>query len=387
MVGIGVVLLRRVTLGADRVAVGAQLARVRLVAVAAGHARVEHAALQERAPGEHFVALLAVGVIEPRVQQRRPIVIQERGACAVALGDLAAARMALRADLHLDVGRARRAAHEIAGRRVRLPARAAAFVEPDGQAPRRVRGTRLRQLDVHRSRPVARFAADGDLGIRGAERVRRRVVVLAHVGRMTVRAHEVPVLRAAGPVQLVAVVDAVVRIQVEPALPAPFARTRVPRDRQRLHAAVGELDQVLLERLDAERVLDLEVGEAAVRAVGAHVVAAVAAEEPRLHARVAEAGVGEVAEHGRLGGVLHRPRVLRALPEPGLGGMTARARVGTHEARGSEIRTFRARARTRRGPFDAVARRVGRTVAAAGERQRECERRDADDALHFCRAG
>ena len=56
-----VVLARRVTLAADRVAVDAQLLCVRVVAVAAGHALAMHAALQPRAPDEDFVALLAVG--------------------------------------------------------------------------------------------------------------------------------------------------------------------------------------------------------------------------------------------------------------------------------------------------------------------------------------
>ncbi len=48
---------------------------------------------------------------------------------------------------------------------------------------------------------------------------------------------------------------------------------------ERLQPSAGKLDQVLLQRRDAERVLDLEVGELAVGPVGAHEVSAVALEE------------------------------------------------------------------------------------------------------------
>src|SRR5262249_38604751 len=56
-----VVELRRlVTLSANRVALGAQLAAVRLMAIAAGDTGRVHAALQERAPVVDLAALLSV---------------------------------------------------------------------------------------------------------------------------------------------------------------------------------------------------------------------------------------------------------------------------------------------------------------------------------------
>ena len=61
----------QVALRADRVALGAQRAAVRVVAVAAGHARAVHPALQERAPDVDLVALLAVGVVQAGREQRR----------------------------------------------------------------------------------------------------------------------------------------------------------------------------------------------------------------------------------------------------------------------------------------------------------------------------
>src|SRR5262249_57043208 len=101
-----------------------------------------------------------------------------------------------------------------------------------------------------------------------------------------------------GPVQHVVVLDLLVRIEMEPALAALLLRPTVPGDRQRLQAAVGKLDQVLLKRVEAERVLDLEGGELAVRPVGLDEKFAVLAEEARAHAVMLEARVVEVAEHG-----------------------------------------------------------------------------------------
>ena len=57
---------------------------------------------------------------------------------------------------------------------------------------------------------------------------------------------------------------------------------------ERLHAPARELDQVLLQRAHAERVLDLVVGELAVRTVGVDEELAVAPRERRRDARVGE---------------------------------------------------------------------------------------------------
>jgi len=94
---------------------------------------------------------------------------------------------------------------------------------------------------------VARLAADADLREARRERASRRVVVLAHVGGVAVGTHEVPVLLALRPVQFVGVREVLARVEVEPALAALVLRPRVPRDRQRLHVAAGQLDQVLLQ--------------------------------------------------------------------------------------------------------------------------------------------
>jgi hypothetical protein len=85
---------------------------------------------------------------------------------------------------------------------------------------------------------------------------------------MAIGALVVPVLVDAGPVLRVARLQLAIGIEMEPALTACFLRPRVPRDTQRLQPPAGKLDQVLLQRMDTERVLDLEVGELPVRAVG-----------------------------------------------------------------------------------------------------------------------
>src|SRR5206468_4364541 len=104
------------------------------------------------------------------------------------------------------------------------------------------------------------------------------------------------------------------RIEVEPATSAVFARPAVPGDAERLQAAAGELDQILLQGVDAERVLDLEIGEASVGAVGADEETAVALEECGLDPFVSEFRAIEVAEHRRAAGDLHGALMVRAAP-------------------------------------------------------------------------
>ena len=99
-------------------------------------------------------------------------------------------------------------------------------------------------------------------------------------------------------------------IEVEPALAALILGPRVPGDAQRLQAAVGKGDQILLQRIDAEGVADLELAGPAVRPVGGDVEFAVALEEARGDVALGEAGTIEVAEHGRGGGLLHGERML-----------------------------------------------------------------------------
>src|SRR6476659_6072010 len=118
---------------AERISLGAQLATVRVVAVAAGDAVRVHPALQERAPDVDFVALLAVGVIERPPEQRRAIVIEERLTRRVTFENLAAARVALRTHLNFSLAGARTRSDRLAIRAGSSPGHAAPFIQADRQ--------------------------------------------------------------------------------------------------------------------------------------------------------------------------------------------------------------------------------------------------------------
>jgi hypothetical protein len=134
-----VVVLGRVELGrlvaleADAVLLEAELEAVRLVAVAAGDALVEHAALEERAVLVYLVADLAVGEVEALVEVDDAVAVADRVAGDGARRQRPAARMADRAGLDLPGRRTRRLAAAVAGRGVEDPRRALSLVEGHDQ--------------------------------------------------------------------------------------------------------------------------------------------------------------------------------------------------------------------------------------------------------------
>src|SRR5208282_6633061 len=85
---------------------------------------------------------------------------------------------------------------------------------------------------------VAAFAADADFGKSRVVGVGGRVIVLVNRGRMAFRAHIVPVLLAARPMQDVARRNRLVAIDVEPALPPLLFRARIPGPGKDLHTPV-----------------------------------------------------------------------------------------------------------------------------------------------------
>src|SRR5262249_57328683 len=101
------------------------------------------------------------------------------------------------------------------------------------------------------------------------------------------------------------------RIEVEPALAAWVLRAGVPGERERLQPAVRKLDEILLQRIDAEGVLHLEDGELAVGAAGLDKKFPVLAEEAGVHAVIIEASLVEIAAHRFIGRMIHRELVLR----------------------------------------------------------------------------
>jgi hypothetical protein len=68
--------------------------------------------------------------------------------------------------------------------------------------------------------------------------------------------------------QDVIMADLLIGVEVEPALAAFVLGAAVPGDGQGLQPAIRELDQVLLQRIDAEGVFHFKRGELAIRSVG-----------------------------------------------------------------------------------------------------------------------
>src|SRR5262249_39738190 len=131
-------------------------------------------------------------------------------------------------------------------------------------------------------------------------------------GRMTLGALEVPRLLAARPVEQVPGPERLARVEVEPALPTLVPGPRVPGEAERLEAPVRKSDEVLLERIHAERVGDLEVCEVPVGTIGAHQELAVAAREGRSDAVLCGPRLVEVTEDRLLRGRLHGAIVVGA---------------------------------------------------------------------------
>ena len=326
---------------ADVVSPDLDLLVVGVVAVRAGDALRVHPALEERAPVVDLVPHLAVGVVEPVLEEGRAVRLREELPGAVLLGQEPPPGVAAGAGLHLEPR-----LEELRGPRdpalvVHLPLAAAPLGEADDEArlplrrlPPRLRP--LRPLRVARPRAVTGLAGDVDLGEGRLEPVLGEVVALAQVRRVALRALGVPVLRGLRPVQHVAVVHALARVEMEPTLPAFLLRPAIPGHGERLVASPRQLDQVLLQRDEAEDVRDRVVRQPPVGAVGADEGPAVLPEEARGHALVGEPRVAEVAEDRPVVRLLHRQVVVRAAPAPGLFGVArgARARADVRQRRG-----------------------------------------------------
>src|SRR5512132_512467 len=247
--------------------------------------------------------------------------------------------MAHPAGLQLLRRRPGRAATGVAGGRVEGPGNVPPLVEVDGEAvvatfaPGQWALLALRPGDVDRAGAVAGLAGDVDLRPGRGIGVFLRVVVLAQLRRVALGAHEIPGLINPCPVQRIAGLELLIGIQMEPALAALVLRPAVPGDAERLHPPVREGDQVLLQRVDAEGVADLEVGELAVRPVGVDEELAVPLDETRGDVAVRERRAVEGAENRLVRRFLHGEVVVRAAPGRRLGLVTARAGGDADEAR------------------------------------------------------
>ena len=177
--------------------------------------------------------------------------------------------------------------------------------------------------------------------------------------------------------KLVGVRDRDAWVESEPALATLCRGARVPRGGHRLNTAVGKIHEVLLKRIDAERVADHVVMMLAVGALRVHDELVATAKEHRRDAAGLESRAVEAAEHSRGRRVLHGDRVLGCLPRGVLGCVTARASRRADEL-GRRLRFARAGDHNERTTNDAsrprnqrckhywvVCRRVNSARAAA----------------------
>ena len=326
VMGLGIVFLRLVALGTDAVVRRPQGQAVGLVAVAADHAGLVHLALQEGAVDIDLVQDLAIGVVQRGLGQCQAVGGQQVGA-VVVLAQGAATRVAAATAVHLGAGIQGLAAPGdgyICGKGPLAP-----LGQRGGETPvGRIFELLLPgQLQVLLARAVTGLATDIDFLVGGVESTGLGIVILLQVGAVAFRAAAVPVLVVAGPVQRVLVINGFIGIQVVPALSALVRRSGIPGDAQRLQAAAGQGQQILLQGIDPEHVLDGEVGQFAVLAVSAHLVQLAVAIKTRGDAIVGEGGVVEIAQHGLGGGQLHGQVVVRAPPVVILRGVAAFAAV------------------------------------------------------------
>jgi hypothetical protein len=142
------------------------------------------------------------------------------------------------------------------------------------------------------------------------------------IRRVTFGAVGIPGLVRTGPVQRIARGIVLIGIEVEPAF-----LQRVPGDAQRLEPAAWKLDQILLQRLDAECIGDLEIRVLTVFALGVDEIFAGFFEEPGFHACMDEANIVEIAPHGLLGSAAHGLLMMRARPGVELRAMTFAANL------------------------------------------------------------
>src|SRR5207237_5942193 len=96
---------------------------------------------------------------------------------------------------------------------------------------------------------------------------------------------------------------------------------------------VGELDEILLQWIDTERVADLEIVILAVGPLGVHHIALAAPRERRGDSRAGEASGVKASQYRGGEGHLHRGGMLGRLPRRVFRAVTRSARRGPDELR------------------------------------------------------
>jgi hypothetical protein len=136
-------------------------------------------------------------------------------------------------------------------------------------------------------------------------------------------------------------------IKVKPSLASSGRGAHVPGEAQRLQTATRQVDEVLLKRGHAERVLDFEIRRSTVWAVGLDVELALSSKERRSHACVSHVYRVEATSYRPIRGFGHGRRVLRASPGSDLAGVAFRAGIAADVLRRGLICATYARLLTR----------------------------------------
>ena len=321
--------------GTDGVAVRLEAQAVGIMTVAANDPLMVHAALDEGAEDKDLVLDLAVREIEVRLQQGQPKALVQGLAGFDLVPDAAAPGMAAGAGLGLEVGSPGWLATGFASLGGKLPGAAIAILQVHQQPPGRIirrggNGRLIRACPTRRRRPsggglgprqmagtgaMAGLAGDVDLRVTGVVALALGVIALLQVRGMAVRALIIPGLIRRRPVQRMAVVYRLVRVEMEPVLPPLLLGAGIPGQAQALEPPARELDQILLKGPPAEGVADGVILELAIRAVGVDEKFPVPVEEAGGHLLGVDFGFLEVAAHrlGRRHG--HGLVVIRAPPE------------------------------------------------------------------------
>lgn len=324
-----------------------QRVRMRVVAIAAGHARGIHAALQKRPVHVDLIIDLPINVIQARRQQREPMGLFRIRPRNHRFGQSTTTAVAARTGIDLCLGPARLAALR-ATVFIGLPRHPMALREPDAKTLVQCGDGPIRFVDInsaslacacgrlrprHMFLPWAMTALTGHIYFRVAGPISAffGVVGLDEIGGMALGAHVVPVLVGAGPVQAVAGGRDRVGIQVEPALPASLCGAGVPRNVEGLQSPPIQRQQVLLQRIHAERVAHGEFAAHAIFPLGFDKEFTVAFEEAGAHPPEGDLGVLEIAEDRFRCGGQHGPVVMRPPPRRLDLGVTAAAGFRANE--------------------------------------------------------
>ena len=329
----GIIVTGVVALGTDTVAFNLELAGMGVMAVATDHTSLEHLALFKGAQHKHLFPDSPIRVIQRLVQPAQAELIVYLATARIR--QAGAQGMALSAGGHL-----------FGTRLGSLQARwLFSFTHQPGPHRRQLHTggqgvSALLRRGMVQSRIMASGATHGHVLPLGVVSVFHRVVVTLQPGGMAIGALVVPVLVNAGPVHGIAGPALPRFIQPEPALTAVGLAAGIPGNVESLKAAIANINQVLLQRVNPEGVAD---GPLAffVTLPGVNNELPVFLQELNGEVWIFITGTREVSRYRLRRGFSHGNRMLGAGPLCNFAGMTVDTigRIGQGFATGQHQQT------------------------------------------------